>query len=68
MMNFDPFSDPELPAWPQTPEEREAIPDYGDLASTIIWWPERFDGTDVIVCRNCGSFFDKHDPWDGCCP
>lgn len=61
-----------IPPLPRTPEEREAIPDYGDLASSIIWYPIYADPweetTARVVCRNCPSAFESHDPDDGLCP
>ena len=57
--------------WPETPEEREAIPDYGDLASTVIWFPVYVavpvDGVKIVACRNCGGEFAAHDINDGGC-
>lgn len=57
-------------AWPMTPEEREAIPDYGDLVSSIIWypiWANDAERKGPIVCGNCGGDFKDHDVHDGLC-
>ena len=49
--------------WPETPEERESIPDYGDFVSTIIWYPvyDPNSASKLIVCRNCGEGIHAHD-------
>lgn len=55
------------PFWPATPEEREAEADYGDLASSIIWYPIYADDGATILCRNCRGAFEAHDMSDGLC-
>lgn len=54
---------------PGTPEEREAMSDadggYGDLVSTIIWYPIRTHAG--IICRNCQMTLRHHDLETGSC-
>jgi hypothetical protein len=52
--------------WPMTPEE--VPPGYGDLVSSIIWYPERYGANgETIVCRNCKGAFIAHNSTTGAC-